>query len=204
MKTGGVLFTFEEQEITMRKGKRGNHVYQDIPLHFTWDRKNKIWRRRRRDGSIGRIYFVSPTAGERFYLRTLLTTVKGPTSYENLRTFDSVLHPSFHAACLARGLLENDDEWRQCLLKASLTHVGESLRRLFSLILRHCQPSEPHVLWEEFKDNLCDDLGRREHKEHFEKLWVDELVYGAAWRKHVSDRVVDLLQKMTWVSETLS
>ena len=149
------FFELNREDVSARQ-----YTYQDIPLHFTWDRKNKIWRRRRRDGSIGRIYFVSPTAGERFYLRTLLTTVKGPTSYENLRTFDSVLHPSFHAACLARGLLENNDEWRQCLLEASLTHVGESLQHLFSLILRHCQPSEPHVLWEEFKDNLCDDLGR--------------------------------------------
>jgi hypothetical protein len=43
-----------------------------------------------------------------------------------------------------------------------------------------------------------------EHKENLEKLWVDNLVYGAAWRKHVSERVGDLLQKMTWVSETLS
>jgi hypothetical protein len=43
-----------------------------------------------------------------------------------------------------------------------------------------------------------------EHREHLEKLWVDQLVYSAAWRKHVSDRVGDLLQKMTWVSETLS
>jgi hypothetical protein len=43
-----------------------------------------------------------------------------------------------------------------------------------------------------------------EHREHLEKLWVDQLAYSAAWRKHVSDRVADLLQKMTWVSETLS
>jgi hypothetical protein len=43
-----------------------------------------------------------------------------------------------------------------------------------------------------------------EHREHLENLWVDELVYSAAWRKHVSGRVGDLLQKMTWVSETLS
>jgi hypothetical protein len=42
-----------------------------------------------------------------------------------------------------------------------------------------------------------------EQRERLEKLWVDELVYSSAWRKHVSERVEDLLQKMTWVSETL-
>jgi hypothetical protein len=141
------------------------YTYQEAPLHFVWDRRIKEWRHRQRGSTIGRLYFVSPTAGERFYLRTLLTTVKGPTGWEDLRTFDGVLYPTFHAACLARGLLENDDEWRQCLQEASLTHVGESLRRLFSLILRHCQPSQPDILWQEFRENVCDDLGRRLQRE---------------------------------------
>jgi DNA replication protein DnaC len=134
------------------------YTYQELPLHFVWDRSNKIWKRRQRGSIIGRLNFVSPTAGERFYLRTLLTTVKGPTSWQDLRTFDNVEHLTFHAACLARGLLENDDEWRQCLEEASLTHLGRSLRQLFSLILRHCQPSQPDVLWEDFREHLCDDL----------------------------------------------
>jgi hypothetical protein len=110
---------------------------------------------------------VSPTAGEHFYLCTLLTTIKGPRSWEALRTVDSVLHPTFHAACLASGLLANNDEWRECLQDASMTHVGESLRRLFSLILRHCEPSQPDLLWTEFRDALCDDLNRR-----LQRIWV--------------------------------
>jgi len=137
------------------------YTYQEIPLHFVWESGKKEWKHRQRGSTVGRLYFVSPTAGERFYLRTLLTTVKGPTSWDDLRTFDGILHPTFHAACLARGLLENDNEWRECLVEASLTHIGESLRRLFSLILRHCQPSQPDVLWLDFRENLCDDLGRR-------------------------------------------
>jgi hypothetical protein len=32
---------------------------------------------------------------------------------------------------------------------------------------------------------------------------VDNLVYSSAWRKHVSERVEDLQQIMTWVSEPL-
>ena len=137
------------------------YTYQELPSHFIWDRANKKWKHRKLGSTVGRIYFVSPTAGECFFLCTLLTTIKGPTSWENLRTFDGKIHPTFHDACLARGLLENDDEWRQCLSEASLTHVGESLRRLFSLILRHCQPSQPDVLWEDFRESLCDDLGWR-------------------------------------------
>ena len=107
------------------------------------------------------MYFVSPTAGERFYLRCLLTTIKGVTSWKELRTVDGTEYATFHATCLAHGLLENDDEWRQTLLDASLTHVGQSLRRLFCLILRHCVPSKPHRLWEQFRQHLCDDLCRQ-------------------------------------------
>ena len=137
------------------------HTYQELPLFFVWDRRLKKWKRRQRGATIGRMYFVSPTAGERFYLCTLLTTVKGPTCWDDMRSFEDTVHPTFHAACLARGLLENDQEWRQCLEEASLTHLGDSLRRLFSLILRHCQPSEPHLLWHDFHVQLCDDLERR-------------------------------------------
>jgi hypothetical protein len=56
------------------------------------------------------MYFATPSAGEKFYLCTLLTVVKGPTSFENLCTVDGHLHPTFKAACLAQGLLEHDNE----------------------------------------------------------------------------------------------
>ena len=154
------------------------YTYQELPQHFVWDRNKKLWKQRQRGYSIGRMYFVSPTAGERFYLRCLLTTVKGATSWKELRTVDGTEYPSFHATCLARGLLENDDEWRQTLLDASLTHVGQSLRRLFCLILRHCVPSEPHRLWEQFREHLCDDLRQRlQRLTHTDNPIPDEDVY---------------------------
>ncbi|KAI0296409.1 hypothetical protein BC826DRAFT_233266 [Russula brevipes] len=38
-----------------------------------------------------------------------------------------------------------------------------------------------------------------EHTERLERLWVDDLVYTSAWRKHVSERVEDLRLKMIWL-----
>jgi len=176
-----------EQEKTMltawfdiNRSDTGAHhyTYQELPLHFVWDRTKKIWKRRQRGSTIGRLLFVSPTAGERFYLRTLLTTVKGPTSWQDLRSFEHVEYPTFHAACLARGLLENDDEWRECLEDASLTHLGRSLRELYCLILRHCHPSQPDLLWLDFRHNLCDDLGRRlQTMRHTEQVVELEDIY---------------------------
>jgi hypothetical protein len=112
-----------------------DYTYQELSLNFVWDQQKKLWKCRQHGCTLGCLYFVSPTVGEHFYLRTLLTTVKGPTSWEELRMWEGICHPTFHAACLARGLLENDNEWHECLQEVSLTHLGESLRCLFSLIL---------------------------------------------------------------------
>jgi hypothetical protein len=65
------------------------------------------------------MYYAHPNSGERFYLRTLLTSVRGATSFEDLCRVNGVLYSTFHAACLAYGLLEDDNEWRQCLQEAA-------------------------------------------------------------------------------------
>jgi primosomal protein N' len=62
---------------------------------------------------------------------------------------------------LARGLLEDDNEWRQCLQEAAVMQTGSQLRHLFTTILHDCNPTTPLVLWNQFKENICDDLKRR-------------------------------------------
>ena len=122
-------------------------TYQEFPQHFTWNKSNKKWTPRHRGFAIGRMYFAAPSAGERFYLRTLLTIVKGPTSFQDLRTVDGYIHPTFKAACLARGLLEDDAEWIQCLREAADMQTGSQLRSLFATLLLHCHPTTPGDLW---------------------------------------------------------
>ena len=108
--------------------------------------------------AIGRMYFVSPIAGERYFLRMLLTHVRGPKSFEALRTVNNVLHPNFKSACLALGLLGDDEEWRHCLDQAANFQTGTQLRSLFVLLLIHCVPADPLELWERYKLQICDDL----------------------------------------------
>lgn len=76
-------------EANANAGKLGvearKYTYQEFPQHFTWQADNKIWSIRSGAPAIGRMYFVAPTAGERFYLRTLLTVVKGIMSFKYLR-----------------------------------------------------------------------------------------------------------------------
>ena len=38
--------------------------------------------------------------------------------------------------------------------------TGSQLRSLFATLLLHCHPTTPGDLWNQFKDNICDDLLR--------------------------------------------
>jgi len=103
----------------------------------------------------------SPAAGERFFLRLLLTVVRGPISYEDLRTVDGGLHPTFRASCLARGLLENDGEWVRAFDEGALVFSGHALRRDMAIALTSGDVSDPLALWTRFRQALCDDLPPR-------------------------------------------
>jgi hypothetical protein len=50
----------------------------------------------------------------------LLNCVKGATSYKHLRTMDD----TFKDACIAMGLLADDNEWHQALEEAGLWASG--------------------------------------------------------------------------------
>jgi hypothetical protein len=52
-------------------------TYMDFPFVFTWTNGMKKWTIRQRGCCVGHLYFISPSVGERYFLRTLLTKVKG-------------------------------------------------------------------------------------------------------------------------------
>ena len=65
---------------------------------------------------------------------------------------------------MAKGLLEDDHEWRICLEEAIAMQPGMACRRLLAVILLTDEVAEPHFLWDQFKAGLCDyglwDLNR--------------------------------------------
>jgi hypothetical protein len=124
------------------------------------------------------MYYAHPSSGERFYLCTLLSTVKGAVSFEDLCTVvDGNLLPTFHQACLERGLLEDDNEWKQCLQEASHMASGHQLGNLFVTILRDCSPSNPLALWLEFRIHICDDLRHALHSKNIVQNPTEEQVF---------------------------
>jgi hypothetical protein len=67
---------------------------------------------------VGHFYFISLFVSEHYFLRTLLTKVKGVVSFEVVRTFNDVVHDTFKSTCIALGLYDLDDEWNACLEEA--------------------------------------------------------------------------------------
>ena len=113
---------------------------------------------------------------ENVFIFVLFCVVRGSSSFESLRTYNGEIYLTFKAACMARGLLENDYEWKQGIQEASVMQTERQLRQLFVTILKNCIPSEPLVLWDQFKENICDDLAHALRNKGFENP-TDDQVY---------------------------
>ncbi|XP_043463102.1 uncharacterized protein LOC122501545 [Leptopilina heterotoma] len=142
-----------------------NFSYSEIPSHYVFKKKRGtstfVWEKRKSQFNVlGRMYSISPTQVELFHLRLLLLSVKGATSFENLRTVNGTLHDSFVSTCLSLGLIEDDSEWENAMTEAKLWMMPQQLRRLFVRLLIHCHPISPEKLWEKFKDDLSQDYSR--------------------------------------------
>jgi hypothetical protein len=87
----------------------------------------------------------------------LLTKVKGAISFQALRTINIVVHDTFKLACIALGLYDSDDEWNACLEEAIGMQTCAQLRFLFVTILAFGVPSEPRMLWDKYKEHICND-----------------------------------------------
>jgi hypothetical protein len=66
-------------------------LYQDFLTRYNWMLKERGWQKRKTktNTTIGRMYYASPSAGERFYLRLLLTfTALAYSRSRSLSTLD--------------------------------------------------------------------------------------------------------------------
>ncbi|XP_019170957.1 PREDICTED: uncharacterized protein LOC109166458 [Ipomoea nil] len=122
-------------------------TYIEMPNKFVWKRNVREWHPRKRGYSVGRIFYVPPGSGEIYYLRCLLNIVRGPISFEEIKTFNGVTHLTFKDACYARGLLDDDKEYIDAINEASHWSSGHSLRKLFVILLTSNSISRPESVW---------------------------------------------------------
>ena len=68
-----------------------------------------------------------PAEGERYYLQVLLNHVTGATSFDDLKTVNGEILPTFREAGERRGFIEGDNTLDESLTKSSLFEMPSSL-----------------------------------------------------------------------------
>lgn len=132
-----------------------NLLYTDIPFHYVYDKKKKLWhaRSRRFEKTIGRMYIVNNNNVELYSLRLLLLTVKGAQSFKDLRTVNDTLYDTFREAANSLGLLQ-DDTLHIKTFEEIIAAEPNRIRCLFANMLLFNTLSDPSVLWEMFKNHI--------------------------------------------------
>ncbi|XP_022003818.1 ATP-dependent DNA helicase RRM3-like [Helianthus annuus] len=108
--------------------------------------------------TVGRIHSVSIASGEPYYLRILLNKVRGPKSFEDIRTVNGELFPTFKDACYAMGLLDDDNEYVEAIKEASFDGHCRYLRALFATMLLTNTLTRPEFVWDKTWHLLGDDI----------------------------------------------
>ncbi|XP_044587812.1 uncharacterized protein LOC123267312 [Cotesia glomerata] len=146
-------------------------LYSEVPAYYTW--RLHVFKRRKigqnvpnypeikKSNALGRVYTVHPNNFECYSLRMLLHKIRGPTSFQSLKTVNNQIHESFQAACAALGLLENDDHWDQAIEEATIYKMPFHLRNLFVIILGFCHVTEPIQLWLKYRNAMSEDILHR-------------------------------------------
>ena len=157
--------------------------YPDFVERYRYIRKSKSWQLRKngcRNGSvIGRVRNVHPSEGPLFYMRMLLhhvpaselsladssaspeDTARDAYSFEALKYCDGIKRDTFKDACAARGLLQDDGEWRSALEDASGVCMPGGIRALFGYILNYNEPADPAKLFDNFWRKMGEDYERQ-------------------------------------------
>ncbi|XP_066933783.1 uncharacterized protein [Clytia hemisphaerica] len=99
----------------------------------------------------------------------------GATSFEYLRTFDGEIYPTFREACLARGLLADDNLWVETLNEVVHVATPVKIRRTFCTILIHGEPNNPAELWESFKEHMIQDFLRHHSELQAEQMTLSNI-----------------------------
>ncbi|XP_021749405.1 uncharacterized protein LOC110715140 [Chenopodium quinoa] len=111
------------------------HLYSEMTEHFRWDNGKKAWfQRQNKRIVVGRLAFVAPGEGERFFLRLLLINIRSPKSFEDLLTVKGQVCCTFQEVAIKRGLMEADGAVVACLEEASEVQIPVAMRQLFATI----------------------------------------------------------------------
>lgn len=95
----------------------------------------------------------------------LFNVVCGPIKFNDIKTYNGVLYPSYKDACYAMGLLEDDHEYIDDILRRSFTCSEAQLRQLFVTMLNSDSLTSPEVVWNKTWEVLSDDMEMTRRRE---------------------------------------
>ncbi|XP_010462780.1 PREDICTED: uncharacterized protein LOC104743390 [Camelina sativa] len=105
-------------------------TYAQILEFFTYDGKRKKFNLRKIPGAaIGRINYVPIGMEDGYYLRVLLNSQTCPECFDDIKTVKGVVYPTYEEACFALGLLDNDQEYIDDIVRTKLTLSDEEKQR---------------------------------------------------------------------------
>ncbi len=126
--------------------------------------------------AVGRIYGISHHNMELFALRRLLSVVKGVQSFEDVATYNGMVHANFTDACLARGMMADDTDIIAALQEIVEVQISvDEIRRQFARLLMQNAPANPQMMFNMFVDDMHDDPGHPD-AEVFTMLALEHLM----------------------------
>ncbi|KAI5391662.1 hypothetical protein KIW84_076464 [Lathyrus oleraceus] len=135
-----------------------NLTYNKFVSNFVYVKKKREWKPRQKGYTIGRLIWVPPTTGELYYLRLMLTHVKGPRSYNDIKTVNNVKYDTFRDACFAMDFIGNDREFIAAIKEANHWGSGQYLRLLFVHMLLSGNINRPRHVWSKTCHLLADGI----------------------------------------------
>lgn len=118
-----------------------HHLYCHIPQYYVKCRSASGEKKMRRHNIMMKMYSVSPRDTDKLYLRLLKLHVPGATSYEDLKTINGELAPSFKEVCISLRLLKDDMEYYNTLKEASAFTMFNQLLLMFATVCLYCHPT---------------------------------------------------------------
>ena len=155
-------------------------TYPDLPTVAVWHQPTHSWKLRKQGNSVLECIMWIPLI-ESGTLCVFCSAMSPPVQ---LRTTNSkqlwmvisgkeLQHPTFHDACLARGLLQDDSEWERCLHDINIHASAAHMRDTFVTILCYNEMTDPLGLWEKFKEHMTADYllrARQQQRELRDRL----------------------------------
>jgi len=92
---------------------------------------------------------------------------------------------AFKEVCIVRGLLKDDHEWRICIEKAIAMQSEIVCCWLLAVILLTDKVAKSHLLWDQFKTGLCDDIKHKLHHMNYyqadQKILENDIYNYSLW-----------------------